>query len=145
MMRTALLGTAVITLGLLAGCHTVQGMKEDVHLGRIALSGKNEVPANDSAATGWATVSVGNDRSVKVHITVAGMTPTAAHIHQGAPGANGPVIVPLDKTGDYTFDSKADAKMTDAQYDAYRSGNTYLNVHSAKVPAGEIRVQLKGN
>ena len=47
------------------------------------------------STTGTATVRVGADRSVTVNITVSGMTPTAAHIHQGAAGANGPVIVPL--------------------------------------------------
>src|SRR5258705_13986017 len=114
------IGTAAIalSLGLLAGCNTLQGMKADVGLG-IALSGKNEVPPNDSTATGKATVRVGTDRSVTVQISVSDMTPTAAHIHQGAAGANGPVIVPLDKTGDNTFASKPDAKMTEGQYEAY--------------------------
>ena len=144
MTRNKLLGSAVLALGLLAGCHTMQGMKSDVGMGHIALSGKNEVPPHDSNATGTATVRVGSDRSVTVNISVSGMTPTAAHIHQGAAGVNGPVIVPLDKTGDNTFASKADAKMTEAQYEAYRAGNTYLNVHSAKYPAGEIRAQLSG-
>ena len=146
MKNTGWIGTAAIalSLGLLAGCHTLHGMKADAHLGQIALSGKNEVPPNDSTATGTATVRVGADRGVTVNISVSGMTPTAAHIHQGAAGANGPVIVPLDKTGDNTFASKADAKMTEAQYEAYKAGNTYLNVHSAKFPAGEIRAQLSG-
>ena len=144
MMRNALLGSAVLALGLLAGCNTMQGMKADVGMGQVALSGKNEVPPNDSTASGTASVRVGSDRSVTVNITVSGMTPTAAHIHQGAAGANGPVIVPLDKTGDNTFASKADAKMTEAQYEAYKAGNTYLNVHSSKYPPGEIRAQLSG-
>jgi predicted small secreted protein len=147
MKNTGWTGAAAValSLGLLAGCNTMQGMKADAGLGQVTLSGRNEVPPNDSSATGTATVRVGSDRSVSVKMTVSGMTPTAAHIHQGAAGANGPVIVPLDKTGDNTFASKADAKMTEAQYEAYKAGNTYLNVHSAKFPPGEIRAQLKGN
>lgn len=145
-MKTAQwIGSAAIAVALLAGCNTLQGMKSDVGMGRIALSGKNEVPPNDSTASGTATVTVGSDRSVKVMVSVSGMTATAAHIHQGAASANGPVIVPLDKTGDNTFASKADAKMTEAQYEAWRAGNTYINVHSAKFPPGEVRAQLRGN
>jgi hypothetical protein len=36
------------------------------------------------------------------------------------------------------------AKMTESQCAAYKAGNTYVNVHSAKHPGGEIRAQLKG-
>jgi len=33
--------------------------------------------------------------------------------------------------------------LTSAQCDAYRSGNLYVNLHSAAHPNGEIRAQLK--
>lgn len=72
------------------------------------------------------------------------MTGTAAHIHQAAAGANGPVIVPFTKTGDNAFGAPADAKMNESQCAAYRQGNTYVNVHSAAHPGGEVRAQLKG-
>ena len=73
------------------------------------------------------------------------MTATASHIHQGALGANGPVIVPFVKQGDDTFVSQPGAKMTEEQCKAFRAGNTYVNVHSARNPGGEIRAQLKGS
>jgi len=73
------------------------------------------------------------------------MNATAAHIHEGAAGANGPVIVPFVKQGDNTFVAAPGAKMTEAQYDAYKAGRTYVNVHSAAHASGEIRAQLKGN
>jgi hypothetical protein len=110
----------------------------------VSLSGSNEVPAVTSSASGNATVTVNSDRSVTGRITVSGMTATAAHIHQGAPGANGPVIVPFVLQGDNNFVAREGAKMTEEQYNAYKSGNTYVNVHSAKNPGGEIRAQLKG-
>ena len=111
----------------------------------VSLSGKNEVPPNDSMASGMGMVSVAADGAVKVRIHVSGMEPTAAHIHMGAAGANGPVIVPLDKQGSDTFVSKADAKLNADQLAAYKAGRTYVNVHSAKLPGGEIRAQLKGS
>jgi hypothetical protein len=127
-------------LGLLAGCQTTM---MDPFTQTVALSGANEVPPVSTSATGTATVTIKPDHTVSVHVTVSGMTGTASHIHQGAAGANGPVIVPFDKTGDNTFQSRPDAKLTDAQYDAYKAGNLYVNVHSAAHPGGEIRGQIK--
>jgi hypothetical protein len=140
------LGTTALValLGLAAGCNTMQGMLGGSGTQEVTLSGRSEVPPNDSSATGKGTVTVNADRSVKVEVTYSGMTATAAHIHQGAAGANGPVIVPLDKKGDNAFVSKPDAKLTESQYAAYKAGNTYLNVHSARFPPGEIRAQLQG-
>ena len=109
----------------------------------VMLSGKNEVPAVNSSAAGTGTVMVNADKSVTAKITVTGMTATAAHIHMAAAGANGPVIVPFTKTGDNTFEAPAGAKMTDEQYAAFKAGNTYVNVHSAANPGGEVRAQLK--
>ena len=111
----------------------------------VTLSGSNEVPAVTSSASGSGTVTVNSDRTVTGRLTVSGMAATAAHIHQGAPGANGPVIVPFVMQGDNTFVAKDGAKLTEDQYTAYKAGNTYVNVHSAKHPGGEIRAQLKGH
>jgi hypothetical protein len=109
----------------------------------ITLSGANEVPPVSSSAAGTGTVSVKDDGSVTAKITVTGMTATAAHIHMAAAGANGPVIVPFTKTGDNTFEAAAGAKMTPEHLAAYKAGNTYVNVHSAAHPGGEVRAQLK--
>ncbi len=112
---------------------------------QIALSGANEVPAVATPATGTGTVTIKDDRSVSAKITVTGMAATASHIHEGAAGANGPVIVPFVKTGDNTFAAPDGAKLTEAQYASYKAGNLYVNVHSAKNPGGEVRAQLKAN
>ena len=127
---------------ILAGCsHMMHGDG----MQHVTLSGGNEVPAVTTSASGNGMVTVNADRSVRANVTVTGMSATAAHIHMGAPGANGPVIVPFTKSGDNTFVAPDGAKMTDDQYEAYKRGNTYVNVHSARNPGGEVRAQLKGS
>jgi len=111
----------------------------------LTLSGSNEVPAVNTPATGTAVVTIKPDKSVTVKVTVTGMTATASHIHEGAAGTNGPVIVPFTKTADNTFEAPAGAKVTDAQYESYKAGKLYVNVHSAAHPGGEVRAQLKGS
>ena len=95
--------------------------------------------------SGSATVTINPDRTVSVKVVVTGMTATASHIHEGAPGTIGPVIVPFTKTADNTFASAEGAKLTESQYAAYKAGNLYVNVHSAVHPVGEIRAPIKGN
>ena len=124
---------------LLASCSTMHSMMGG---SSVSLTGANEVPANDSQAAGSGSVKIGDDHSVTADITVTGMTATAAHIHQGAKGANGPVVVPFTKSGDNHFVSAPGAKLSDAQYEAYKAGNLYVNVHSAAHPGGEVRAQL---
>jgi hypothetical protein len=110
----------------------------------VTLSGSNEVPPVNTPASGSGTVTIKDDHSVSAEIKVTGMTATAAHIHEAAAGANGPVIVPFVKTGDNAFAAPPGAKLTDSQYAAYKAGKLYVNVHSAAHPPGEVRAQLKG-
>ena len=108
----------------------------------VTLSGDQEVPPVTTSASGTGTISVGDDKSVSGSVMVKGINATAAHIHEAAKGKNGPVIVPLTKSGDNTFSVAAGAKLTDVQMQALQAGNLYVNVHSAANPNGEIRAQL---
>jgi hypothetical protein len=144
LQRRALIGALVMSgaLTLAYGCGTMSG---STGTETLTLSGSNEVPAVNTSATGTAVVTIKPDRSVSVKVTVTGMTATASHIHEGAAGTNGPVIVPFTKTADNTFEAAAGAKVTDAQYESYKAGKLYVNVHSAAYPGGEVRAQLKGS
>jgi hypothetical protein len=109
----------------------------------LTLTGSQEVPAVITSATAVAAITIGPDGSVSGTITTTGIEGTMAHIHEAAMGQNGPVIVPFVKTGDNIWSAPPGAKLTDAQFQSFKSGNLYLNVHSAVNKAGEIRAQLK--
>ncbi len=132
---------AAAVLVVAAGCAS---MKAEETGQLIRLDGTKEVPPTATSAYGNADVNIGTNRSVVVTLSVSDMVPTAAHIHEGAAGANGPVIVPLVKVSNTSFIAADGAKMTESQYAAYKAGNTYINVHSAKFTGGEVRSQLAG-
>jgi len=137
----AVLGAAAI----LASCSSMHHMMNSGSSGEsVTLTGANEVPAVSTSAAGSGMVTINSDHTVTAKIIATGMTATAAHIHQGAKGANGKVIVPFTKTGDNEFSAPPGAKLTDEQYQAYKAGDLYVNVHSAAHPGGEIRAQLSG-
>lgn len=110
---------------------------------KLALTGMQEVPAVTTAASGSGTIMIGPDMSVSGSVTTMGVEGTMAHIHMAAPGQNGPVVVPMTKTADNVWSIAAGAKLTEAQYQAFKDGNLYVNVHSASNKGGEIRAQLK--
>ncbi len=109
---------------------------------QVTLSGAEESPPVTSSASGAGSISVAADKSVSGSITTAGLNGVAAHIHQGARGQNGPVSVGLVKKADNVWSVPAGAKLTDAQYDAFKAGNLYVNVHTPANKGGEIRAQL---
>ena len=141
MKRTQMLSraSAFAAALLLAACASMGGDNAV----QVNLSGAEEVPPVKTSATGTATVTVADDRTVTAKIRTQGVSGTAAHIHEGAAGANGPVAIGLEKTGDNEWSSKPGTKMTDAQYSAYKEGRLYFNVHSAQNKGGEIRGQIR--
>jgi hypothetical protein len=140
-----LLPALAIALGMAmvisTGCSTMTAGANDKI--KVKLSGDQEAPPVKTAASGNAIIAISSDKSVSGTITTTGIEPTAAHIHEGPAGKNGPVIVPLTKGANNTWSVAPGAKLTDAQYDSYKGGNLYVNVHSAANKGGEIRAQLK--
>jgi CHRD domain len=140
--RTVIRSLAIaLTASVVGACSSMSPMMMNSQ--SINLTGGSEVPPVTTSASGSGSVTIKPDQTVSAKITIVGMTATAAHIHEGAAGANGPVIVPFTKTADNVFEAPAGAKLTDAQYASYKAGNLYVNAHSAANPGGEVRAQLK--
>ena len=109
---------------------------------KLTLSGKDEVPPVTTAASGSGTISVAPNKTVSGTIRTKGVTGTMAHIHSAKAGENGPVLVPLNKSGDDAWTVPDGTKLSDDAYKAFVAGQLYVNVHSAAHPDGEIRAQL---
>ena len=135
-MRKLLVLLGSLTLAACAG--TMSGGKTVP----VTLSGAQEVPPVSVPGSGKGSFTVGDDGSVSGSVTTTGVQGTMAHIHIGAKGQNGPVIVPLTKNGD-TYSAPAGAKLTEAQMQAFKAGNLYVNVHTAANKCGEVRAQLQ--
>lgn len=109
-----------------------------------SLSAAEEVPTNASAATGSGTLVIDPaTRAASGSIALTGMTATAAHIHLGAAGSNGPVIVPLSNTSGNVWAVPANTVLSADQFRAFKQGSLYYNAHSVAFPAGEIRGQIR--
>jgi hypothetical protein len=126
------------------------------------LTGAEETPAPglNTGAFGYATVDVDlDDREVVVSLQVFNLPTgsTAGHIHVGAKGTPGPVILdflfPAGRTGDLTLELRLGQAQFRARGDigiatlddaiqAIVGGNAYINIHTTQYPGGEIRGQI---
>ena len=110
---------------------------------QLKLTGAEETPPVATSAAGVGTIAIAADKSVSGSVKTTGIDGTMAHIHVGAPGEAGPPIITLTKGDNGVWSVPAGAKLSDEQYQSYKSGNLYVNVHSAAHKGGEIRGQLK--
>jgi hypothetical protein len=140
--RSLCIGAGSLAL-MLAGCGSMPswmgGGGEAVH---VDLGGSQEVPAVDVDGTGTGTITVASDGSVSGSVTTTGVEGIMAHIHEGGIGKNGPVIIPLAQTAPGVWSVPKGAKLTDAQMAAFKKGDLYVNVHTARHRGGEVRGQI---
>lgn len=131
------------------------------------LSGGGEVPSNDSLAQGQAIFHLSADGSaLEYKLIVANLDSiTQAHIHCGAEGVNGPIVVflfPLTPAGVSVNGILAEGTIRPgdiiprpdsaacpggiATFDdliaKMQSGGAYVNAHTTALPGGEIRGQI---
>jgi hypothetical protein len=114
---------------------------------RSPLSAAQEVPKPKAraGAKGSFTATIthsGTAITLKWKLTFAGLSgkAVAAHIHKGKRGKAGPVVLAL--CGPCRSGQKGSTKLAESVDDAIESGVAYVNVHTARNAAGEIRGQL---
>lgn len=133
---------SILTALALAGT-AFPALAAQVHL-TAALTGGEEVPANDSAGTGMVDAMYDSESNVFTYtVTYDGLTgpAVAAHFHGPAnPGETAPPSLPIE--GDLTSPIAGTATLTDAQEAELLSGMWYFNVHTAQYPDGELRGQM---
>jgi hypothetical protein len=85
----------------------------------------------------------GTGGTLSWRLTFRGLTgaASAAHIHRAKPGVAGPVVVAL--CGPCRSGVRGTARLKARIVTALLAGGTYVNVHTAKNPAGEIRGQIR--
>jgi CHRD domain len=113
----------------------------------VALTGEAESAAADPVATGTSTVRLrAGQGQVCYQLAVENLAPAAAaHIHRGATGVAGPVVVPLTTPGaDGRSSGCAPATRAVVAAILARPASYYVNVHTAEFPAGAVRGQLQG-
>lgn len=158
---------APLALALMAGLFVACDDSTDPDISALfqaSLTGANEVPPVTTAATGTARFELNDDETaINYTLNIGSLTgATVSHIHFGATGVNGPVIVflwgPINapgvnftnqqvvKSGTITANDVQPAAGFDGQFSTLinemRAGNTYVNVHSVAHAAGEIRSQI---
>ena len=128
----------------------------------VELTGNEEVPPVQTDATGSAEFTAPHFDNIGYSVNVSNIDKvTAAHIHSGKIGENGPVVVTLFKTETPSAEpingNLASGNITNANLEgpmagktlidltkSMELGETYVNVHTEENPNGEIRGQIKG-
>jgi CHRD domain len=111
----------------------------------VQLSGSVERPAGDPDGTGTATIRIRPDNQVCFRLAAQNVLLPAvgAHIHRGAAGVAGPIVVPFTAPGDNGVSTGCAA--ADPALAGEIKGNPsgfYVNIHTREFPAGAVRAQL---
>ena len=143
-MRNLLLATALI-----AGVTTAASAETKMLHAAIdaAQEGSGDGKSVTSGATGTADMKLDTaTHKLTYTVTYAGLTGPAAagHLHGPADmGKNAGVLVPFK--GSLASPIKGTVTLTAAQQADVLAGKSYVNIHTAQYPGGEIRGQVVAN
>lgn len=131
----------------LAGCATVEETvaEETAATYRATLTGAQEVGGGDPDGAGSAEISISDEfGQVCWDLNdIRGIGPiTAAHIHRGARGVDGPPVFPLERSDEGDYEGCTDGSEWTQDRIEDNPEDFYVNVHTAEYPKGAIRGQL---
>jgi CHRD domain len=141
-----------MTLVAAAAALCVSSVAQGQSLFRAIQTGAQEVPPTPSTATGTLdAILIGGPGSYSLSFSGAytglGTPYSASHLHQGAIGAAGPVV--LNLAANHTPSSPTSGSwqgrfvpISDALATSLMAGTIYINTHSNGFPGGEIRGQM---
>lgn len=133
-----------IAAALIAGAAVLSPVGAETVTYHATLSGASEVPPVTTQGNGTAQATLDTASKMLTYtVTYSGLSgpATAGHIHgPAATGENAGVMIPFKPP--LTSPIKGTATLTDAQMRDLEAGKTYVNIHTAAHPAGEIRGQL---
>ncbi len=158
-MKARSLLALILAAGALGGCGKSSSNAAPPPPAAIPVAGllwgTQEVPANASASTGTALLTVSADRtSIAFTVTTNATGLTGAHLHPGAPGVNGGILFDLgtvagglsaSMTGTLSaanFSPASGIATFDDAVTALLNGDTYINIHTGSFPGGELRGQV---
>jgi hypothetical protein len=135
----AALAIACVALAGAAGAKSTAGTPVSAK-----LTVKAEVPApKGGKGTGSFTGTLnGSKLTWKLTWGTLSGPANAAHIHLGKAGKAGNVVVPLCAGATCKSGVHGTVTLKAAVLKALKAGGTYVNIHTAKNPAGEIRGQV---
>jgi CHRD domain len=141
-----------ITAGVAAAVLMVAGLAAAKESYRVSatLNVKQEVPKqvvkapNARGTFSGTVVENGKKATLKWKLSYSHLSgaATAAHVHLGKRGVAGNVLIALCG-GNCHSGMRGTATFASNIVDKIERGQTYVNVHTAKNPAGEIRGQVK--
>jgi hypothetical protein len=143
-MKTILIPVAIGGLVIVSTLANLSAARAETIALKTELKAFNEVPPNDSKATGTVTATYDSaSKELSWTVVYSGLTgaATAAHFHGPAePGKNAGIMIPIPNVG--ANPAKGTATLTDAQAADLLAGRYYVNIHTAAHPGGEIRGQV---
>ncbi len=129
--------------GVAAASGTADVFRYRTTLGAAAEVPKPKAPAGAAGVFTARVTKNGGAYSLSWKLTFRKLSgrAVAAHVHRGKPGVAGGVILAL--CGPCRSGRTGTARITRAVAEAMRRGTAYVNVHTAKNAAGEIRGQAR--
>jgi len=162
-MKSSFITVIATTLTLIATSFVImqQIQAQEGHIIITFLSGKDEVPPNDSNANAWAKFqSVNNGSQLAYWVSISRLQNiTGAHLHKGIEGQNGDIVAVLSKGGsaedggNAAISLKGNITKDDLQgplkdkevsdlVNLMRNSSVYVNVHTDEYKDGVIRGQI---